>query len=72
MTEALIGANVLCALISAKWALDLGFSEGRQFLYLIGGLLLGPFMLLILYIRLQYKQRAEKKLQNKALKKDNR
>jgi len=66
MTEALIGANVLCALISAKWALDLGFSEGRQLLYLIGGLLLGPFMLLILYIRLQYKQRAEKKLHNKA------
>ena len=66
MTEALIGANVLCALISAKWALDLGFSEGRQLLYLVGGLLLGPFMLLILYIRLQYKQRAEKKLQNKA------
>ena len=63
MTEALIGASVLCALISAKWALDLGFSEGRQLLYLIGGLLLGPFMLLILYIRLQYKQRAEKKLQ---------
>ena len=66
MTEALIGANLLCALISAKWALDLGFSEGRQILYLVGGLLLGPFMLLILYIRLQYKQRAEKKVQNKA------
>jgi len=66
MTEALIGANVLCALISAKWALELGFSEGRQLLYLIGGLLLGPFMLLILYIRLQYKHRAENKLQNKA------
>lgn len=65
MTEALIGANVLCALISAKWALDLGLGEGRQLLYLIGGLLLGPFMLLILYIRLQYKQRAEKKLHNK-------
>jgi hypothetical protein len=71
MTEALIGANVLCALISAKWALDLGFSEGRQLLYLIGGLLLGPFMLLFLYIRLQYKQRAEKKLQ-RHLKKDNK
>ncbi len=66
MTEALIGANVLCALISAKWALDLGFSEGRQLLYLVGGLLLGPFMLLILYIRLQYKQRAEKRIHNKA------
>lgn len=66
MTEALIGVNVLCALISAKWALDLGFGEGRQLLFLIGGLFLGPFMLLILYIRLQYKQRAEHKLQNKA------
>ena len=66
MTEALIGANVLSTLISAKWALDLGFSEGRQLLYLIGGLLLGPLMLLILYIRLQYKHRAEKKLQKQA------
>lgn len=63
MTEALIGVNVLCALISAKWALELGFSEVRQLLFLIGGLLLGPFMLLILYIRLQYKYRAETKLQ---------
>jgi len=63
MTEALIGVNVLCALISAKWALELGFNEGRQLLFLIGGLLLGPLMLLILYIRLQYKYRAETKLQ---------
>ena len=63
MTEALTVGNVLCAIVSAKWALELGFSEGRQILFLIGGLILGPLMLLILYIRLQYKHKADKKLQ---------
>ncbi|MCK4557076.1 MAG: hypothetical protein KAU47_06120 [Candidatus Aminicenantes bacterium] len=66
MTEALTVGNVLCAIISAKWAMELDFSEGRQILFLIGGLLLGPLMLLILYIRLQYKHKADKKLQEKA------
>ena len=63
MTQALISGNVICAFISAKWALDLGYSEGRQILYLFGGLLIGPLMLLILYISLQYKEREKKKLQ---------
>lgn len=63
MTQALISGNVICAFISAKWALDLGYSEGRQILYLFGGLLIGPLMLLILYISLQYKDREKKKLQ---------
>ncbi len=66
MTEALAVGNVLCAIISAKWALELGLSEGRQILFLIGGLILGPLMLLILYIRLQYKHKAEKNLQKEA------
>jgi len=34
MTEALISGNVVCAFISAKWAMELGFSEGRQILFL--------------------------------------
>ncbi|HOL94520.1 MAG TPA: hypothetical protein PLH79_09255 [bacterium] len=50
MKEAIIVSNFSCAMISAKWALDLGFSQVRQILFLIGGLLLGPVMLLILYI----------------------
>jgi len=63
MTQALISSNVVSAFISAKWAMELGFSEGRQVLFLFGGLLIGPLMLLILYIRLQYKYREDAKLQ---------
>ena len=63
MTEALISGNVICAFISAKWAMELGLGEGRQILFLFGGLLIGPLMLLILYIRLQYKYKEETKVQ---------
>ena len=65
MTQALISGNIICAFISAKWAMELGFSEGRQILFLFGGLLIGPLMLLILYIRLQYKHKEETKPQKK-------
>ncbi|MFB3787561.1 MAG: hypothetical protein ACE15F_14465 [bacterium] len=50
MKEAIILSNLSCAIISAKWALDLGYSQVRQIIILIGGLLFGPIMLLILYI----------------------
>jgi hypothetical protein len=66
MTQALISGNVICAFISAKWAMELGFNEGRQILFLFGGLLIGPLMLLILYIRLQYKYKEETKVQKEA------
>jgi hypothetical protein len=66
MTQALISGNVICAFISAKWAMELVFSEGRQILFLFGGLLIGPLMLLILYIRLQYKYKEETKVQKEA------
>lgn len=44
-----------CGIISAKWALELGFNQFRQLLWGIGGVILGPIMLLILYVRLIYK-----------------
>jgi hypothetical protein len=50
VNETIVVSNLSCAVISAKWALDLGFSQIRQILFLIGGLLLGPIMLLILYV----------------------
>ena len=59
MKETIIVSNVSCAIICAKWALDLGFSQLSQILFLIGGLILGPLMLLILYVRLIYKARKE-------------
>ncbi len=41
-----------CAVISAKWAMELGFSQLRQAIWGLAGLLLGPLALLILSIRL--------------------
>jgi hypothetical protein len=44
--------HLLGAIVAAKWAMDLGFSQFRQLLWGIAGLLLAPLVLLILYIRL--------------------
>jgi hypothetical protein len=40
------------AVISAKWAMDLGCSQARQIIWFVAGLLLGPLAMLILYVRL--------------------
>lgn len=42
----------VCAVISAKWAMDLGFSQLGQVLWGLAGLIGGPLVLLILYVRL--------------------
>jgi hypothetical protein len=52
---------IACAIISAKWAMDLGYSQFRQIIFGIGGLIFGPLMLLILYVRLLYQAKAEGK-----------
>ena len=59
MKETIVVSNVSCAIICAKWALDLGYSQLRQILFLVGGLILGPVMLLILYVRLINKAKKE-------------
>lgn len=41
--------------------MDLGYSQSRQILFGIGGLLFGPLMLLILYVRLLYQAQADGK-----------
>ena len=51
--------NFTCGVISGKWAMELGVSQARQLLFAIGGLILGPLMLLILYIYLLYKAQKE-------------
>ncbi len=55
----IIVSNVSSAMICAKWALDLEFSQSRQLVCAIGGLFLGPIMLLILYVRLVRKAKME-------------
>ncbi|RJP27217.1 MAG: hypothetical protein C4527_13670 [Candidatus Omnitrophota bacterium] len=59
MKEAIVVSNLSCAIVSAKWALDLGFSQVRQIIILIGGLILGPLMLLVLYVYLIQKAKGE-------------
>jgi hypothetical protein len=61
MYNTIAGINIVCAIISAKWAMELEYSQLRQILFLIGGLILGPIMLLILYIYLLRKKLEEKK-----------
>lgn len=50
--ETIAAMNAVCAVVSAKWALELGFGQFRQILYLIAGCILGPLGLLILYVHL--------------------
>lgn len=57
MIQTLAISNVVCAIICAKWALDLGNSQLSQVLHGIAGLFLGPLVLLILYTRLIYQAR---------------
>jgi hypothetical protein len=47
--EAIAGAHLICASIWANCAPELGFSQLRQVIILLGGLLFGPLALLILY-----------------------
>lgn len=44
--------NLIAAIIAAKWAMDLGFSQFRQLLWAIAGFFAAPVVLLILYVRL--------------------
>jgi hypothetical protein len=44
--------NLVAAIICAKWAMDLGFSQFRQLLWATAGLVAAPLILLILYVRL--------------------
>ena len=43
--------NLICGLASTKWALDLDFSQTRQLIFMFGGFILGPIILLVLYVQ---------------------
>ena len=47
---------LVSAIIAGKWAMELGVSQVRQIVWMLGGLLLGPLALLVLYIRLLNRQ----------------
>lgn len=52
--------NFLCAIISAKWYMELGHSQLRQLIAGLGGLVFGPLMPLLIYVHLLYKAKKEK------------
>ena len=49
---ATIGVLFIFGAVSAKWALELGFSQLSQIAHFLAGLFIGPLVLLTLYIRL--------------------
>jgi len=51
MKESIILPNFACSIVCAKWALDLEYSQFRQIIWGLGGMLFGPFIMLLLYIR---------------------
>jgi hypothetical protein len=59
MIKSIAVGNLVCAMVCAKWALELGYSQTRQVLFLIAGLLFGPLTLLILYVYLVEKAQKE-------------
>ncbi len=53
MMEITLGSLAfVCAVICAKWAMELGFSQLGQLLWGIAGVFAGPLVMLILYVRL--------------------
>jgi hypothetical protein len=46
------GFALASAIICARWAMELGYTQFRQLLWGIAGLFAGPLVMLILYVRL--------------------
>jgi hypothetical protein len=44
--------HLIAAIVCARWAMDLGFSQSRQLLWGVAGIVAAPLVLLILYVRL--------------------
>jgi len=46
------GIGLITAIICGKWAMELGFRQSRQLLWMIVGFVIPPLGLLALYVRL--------------------
>jgi hypothetical protein len=53
--------GVITAIICGKWAMELGFRQSRQLLWMIAGFLVPPITLLALYARLVRQLQKENK-----------
>jgi hypothetical protein len=53
--------GVITAIIAGKWAMELGFRQMRQLLWMFAGLIVPPLALLALYVRLIRQARTEGK-----------
>lgn len=52
----------ISAVVAGKWAMELGFNQFRQLLWMIAGLMLGPLALLVLYVRMLYQRSDNERL----------
>lgn len=51
--------HLIAAVIAGKWALELGFSQVRQLLWMLAAFVFPPLVLLALYVRLIRREPAE-------------
>ena len=60
MNEMLVSGSLmfLFGIVSAKWAMELGYSQLLQLTLFCVALFLGPLVLLVLYLRLIYQRNA--------------
>lgn len=60
MNEILVSGSVmfLFGIVSAKWAMELGYSQLLQLILFCVALFLGPLVLLVLYLRLIHQRNA--------------
>jgi len=62
MDNGLVLMMFVGAVVSAKWAMELGFNQFSQLLWAIAGFFFGPLVLLILYVRFLYKHRDDRRM----------
>jgi hypothetical protein len=53
--------GLITGIVAGKWALELGFRQWRQLLWMIAGFVVPPLALLVLYVRLVRQAQAEGK-----------
>jgi hypothetical protein len=53
--------HFIAAVVAGKWAMELGFRQVRQSLWMIAAFVFPPLVLLALYVRLVRRQQAEHK-----------
>lgn len=63
MTGSILLTQAVCAIVSAKWAMELKFSQAGQLLWGGAALFGGPLVLLLLYVRQLYQRNDARRIE---------